>query len=319
MKQLTSPICPACNGHACRPLELVDVAEQHRDYASKDRETQLSLTAAAAKTALQYQMFKCDRCGMEFSDPMRAPSAEWYHLAYRALDLFPMERWEFGEVVRKVPRGEHLFEFGCGTGAFLERCKRGGARASGMDFSADAVASCIAKGLDVSRIDLNSMNGTAGLPRFLHLAAFHFLEHIERPSVLFARAAGIAAKGAHLWLSVPSDQRPIRRMGQRDFLDQPPHHMTRWTPEAFRAIGNQYGWRLEEIIYEPISVSTAIWCIIAYSSRYRRWQDAWRFEKRIVEKAYRVGALPMALLRRLLRDRRMSGFSMLAHFVYEQR
>jgi 2-polyprenyl-3-methyl-5-hydroxy-6-metoxy-1,4-benzoquinol methylase len=316
---MTTLDCPVCNGHACRRLELVDVVTQHQDYAPKDQQTQFALNAAAAETALQYQMFKCDGCSIEFSDPMRAPSAEWYHLAYRALDLFPADRWEFGEVLRRIQRGERLFEFGCGSGAFLERCKQAGAQVSGMDFSADAVASCIAKGLDVSQIDLNSMNGASSPLRFPHIAAFHFVEHIERPAALFVHAATRAEKGANLWLSVPSDRRPTRRMGLRDFLDQPPHHITRWTPEAFRELGERYGWRLVKMLYEPIALRTALWALTTYSPRYRWWEASGRFKNRIVEKAYRAGALPMALLRRLLKDRRMSGFTMLAHFVYEAR
>jgi 2-polyprenyl-3-methyl-5-hydroxy-6-metoxy-1,4-benzoquinol methylase len=315
---MTHPVCPACNGHASRRLELVEVAEQNRDFSPENQETQLALNKAAAETALHYSMFKCDHCGIEYSDPMRAPSAEWYQLVYEALDLFPADRWEFHEVLRRIPKGEHLFEFGCGSGSFLERCKRAGVLASGMDFSADAVASCRSKGLDVSRIDLNSMNDAGCSPCFPQIAAFHFLEHVERPMSLFAHAAARARKGAHLWLSVPSDQRATRRLGLRDFLDQPPHHMTRWTLKAFQEVGNQHSWRLVEIVYEPIALRRAVWSITAYSPRYQRWEAAGRFKNRIVEKAYRGGTLPIALLRRLLRFRDMSGFSMLAHFVYEE-
>jgi cyclopropane fatty-acyl-phospholipid synthase-like methyltransferase len=310
-------ICPACQGQACTPLELVEVTEQHRDYAPQSQETQLALNEAAKETALQYRMFKCDGCGIEFCDPMRPPSAEWYQLAYRALDLFPSDRWEFAEVLHRIPKGGQLFEFGCGSGSFLECCKRAGVPASGMDFSQDAVDGCVAKGLDVKRVDLNSLNDSGGAARFTHLAAFHFLEHIERPAALFAHAATRAAKGTHLWISVPSDQRPTRRMGVRDFLDQPPHHMTRWTPEAFNQIGIQHGWRLAEMLYEPIPLRAALWSITVLSQQYRRQHAEGRFSNRMVEKIYRAWNLPLALCRRLCQDRRMSGFSMLAHYLHD--
>jgi trans-aconitate methyltransferase len=311
---MTPMICPACNGKSGIPLEVVDVTQQHQYYAPKNKEIQLALNAAAAEGALQYQMLRCAQCGIEFSDPMRAPSANWYHLAYRTMDLFRVDRWEFNEVLRRIPKEENLFEFGCGSGAFLELCQQCGIPAAGMDFSEDAVANCAAKGLNVSQIDLNSINGATGSDRFLHMVAFHCLEHLEQPAALFAQAARKASKGAHLWLSVPSNRRPTRRMSMTDFLDQPPHHMTRWTPEAFRKIGNQYGWRLTEMLYEPISLRTAVWSISVYSPRYRRLEAAGRFKNRLHEKVYRVGILPVALLRRLTKDRCMSGFSMLAHF-----
>lgn len=309
-------VCPACESNALDLRELIDVAEQHKVCAPDDRKIQEALTAVASKTALNYQMLRCRHCGLEFCDPPAAPSAEWYLLFYRALDLFSMGRWEFDEVIRRIPEGAEIFEFGCGSGNFLTRCQQKGRAASGMDFSEDAVASCVARGLAVRKIDLNAIGAESR--RVSNIVAFHFVEHVERPIAFFEQAAKMAAPSAHLWVSVPSDQRPTRRFGTRDLLDQPPHHMTRWTPEAFRQIGKPYGWRLVETIYEPMSLRPALWSITYYSPGYRKRQAAGRFESHFFERAYRGFALPGALLRRLRRDRCMSGFSMLAHFSFEK-
>ena len=314
---MSQQVCPACGNNAFESGEPVSVADQHKLYAPDDELTQRALTGAASEAALHYQMLCCTRCGLEFCDPMTAPSAEWYRLAYRALDLFSLERWEFDEILSHIPPGASVFEFGCGTGNFLERCRKGGRAASGMDFSEDAVAGCVAKGLNVLRLDLNApANKSDPVP---HIAALHCLEHIERPAVLFEHAAAKAAPSAHLWVSVPSDRRPTRRFGSRDYLDQPPHHMTRWTPEAFRQVGKRHGWRLVETLYEPISFRAALWSITAYSPRYKKWNTAGRFRNRLTDKAYRALALPATLVSYLRRERHLSGFSMLAHFVFEQR
>jgi len=72
---MSQPVCPACGQNAFEPLECIDVSEQHSLYAPNDQEMQRDLTAAASESALAYQMLKCRHCGLEFSDPMRAPSA----------------------------------------------------------------------------------------------------------------------------------------------------------------------------------------------------------------------------------------------------
>jgi SAM-dependent methyltransferase len=314
---MSKPACPACGSNEFESREHVSVADQHKLYAPDDEPTQRALTAVASEATLHYQMLCCTNCGLEFCDPMTAPSAEWYRLAYRALDLFSLERWEFDEILLHIPQGASVFEFGCGTGNFLDRCQKRGRVGSGMDFSEDAVVGCVAKGLNVRQMDLNAPATKSDLVP--HIAALHCLEHIEQPAILFEHAAAKAAPSAHLWISVPSDRRPTRRFRSRDYLDQPPHHMTRWTPEAFRQAGMRYGWRLVETLYEPLSFRAALWSIAAYSPRYKKWNSAGRFRMRLVERTYRALVLPATLVRYLQRERRLSGFSMLAHFVFEER
>ena len=212
---MSQPVCPACEGNALESREPISVAEQHKLYAADDEAIQHALTEAASETALHYQMLRCAHCGLEFCNPMVPPSATWYGLAYRTLDLFSLERWEFDEVLSCIPEGDSVFEFGCGSGNFLDRCRKQGRAGSGMDFSGDAVDSCVAKGLNVRKVDLNAI-ATASDP-VSHMVAFHFLEHVERPVKLFEHAAAIATPSAHLWISVPSDRRPTRRFGVRDY------------------------------------------------------------------------------------------------------
>jgi SAM-dependent methyltransferase len=314
---MSQAACPGCGQDASEPCEFIDVAEQHKLYAPGNPEMQQGLTAAATETASSYQMLKCLHCGLEFCDPLVAPSAAWYQLTYRALDLYSSDRWEFHEVLRHVPKGSDVFEFGCGSGSFLMHCRNHGVSASGMDFSEDGVNSCRAKGLAARQLDLNEDAHVSDKDRFPQMAAFHFLEHLDRPATLFKQAASRALPSAHLWVSVPSDRRSTRRFGVTDFLDQPPHHVTRWTPEAFREIGKQQGWRLVETIYEPMTIRTALWCISVNFPSYRKWKAEGRFRHSFVEQAYRAFALPAALIQRLTSERHLTDFAMLAHFVFD--
>ena len=319
---MSQQVCPACYKCKFDLCEFVNVVEQHRLYAPENQETQDCLSAAP-EIVPGYQMLRCSHCGLEFSDPMLAPSAAWYHLAYRALQPYPgapwnpPHRWEFDEVLSRIPKSDSIFEFGCGFGPFLKRCKEEGVQAQGIDFSEDAVANCLSSGLAAERVDLYKDPVRDDANRFSQLAAFQFLEHLDKPFVLFEQAAARALPSAHFWVSVPGDHRPSRYFAEKDFLDEPPHHMTRWTPGALAEIGRQFGWRLAEMLHEPISLRTAIWSISVRSPTYLRWKDAGRFRKRKVEKLFRAVAFPAALLRRIMIGRKVSGFSMLAHFVFD--
>jgi 2-polyprenyl-3-methyl-5-hydroxy-6-metoxy-1,4-benzoquinol methylase len=314
---MSAPQCPACGQAAVEPIERINVADQHALLAPAEAGLQQRLTAVAAEAALEYAMFRCRHCGLEFSSPLRAPSADWYRLAYEALDLYPADRWEFDRVLRHVHRGEELLELGCGAGALLEQCRQRGLAAAGVDFSAAAVRLCRERGLRAHQMDLVAEPEDEPCRRVAHIVGFHVLEHLDRPGALFQFARHHALPAAHLWLSVPSERRPTRALGQRDFLDQPPHHLTRWNPAACAALGARHGWRLVQVLYEPITLRVALWWISVCSPAYLRWKTARRFRNRWIERGFRALFCPFAVLQRLTTLRHLSGHSMLAHFVLE--
>jgi 2-polyprenyl-3-methyl-5-hydroxy-6-metoxy-1,4-benzoquinol methylase len=311
--------CPACLGKTLNMLEEIDVVRQHSRYAPNDIQMQTNLTEALSGVTVAYRMLECKGCALQFSSPLRSPPASWYQLAYEALNLYPPSRWEFNYVLSRLREADRVVEFGCGSGAFLEQCRARGIDASGMDFSVDAVECCRAKGLNVAQMDLNEAHCLPLNQPPTQVLAFHVLEHLDEPHRFFRQVATYAAEFTNLWVAVPSDRRPSRRFGREDFLDQPPHHMTRWTSEAFVAIGSRTGWRLTELIYEPISLRTAIWCISVASDWYIAEKNAGRLHQRARERVARAVLLPLALVQRLTTQRTMSGFSMLARFNLKSR
>jgi hypothetical protein len=127
-----SASCPACDGSEFTILERVAVDEQHRHY-SRNPLVQQALTAAVDANAREYRMCRCAACGLEFADPMIAPPADWYRLAYEAQDLYPSSRWEFDAVLKDVPARTRVLELGCGSGSFLKRCRERELSAVGVD------------------------------------------------------------------------------------------------------------------------------------------------------------------------------------------
>jgi SAM-dependent methyltransferase len=311
--------CPACEGVSFEALETVDVAAQHAFYAPGDETAQRNMTEAAAATALHYQLLRCTRCTLEFCAPMKAPTSDWYGCAYpvlvRTLDRSHLStRWDFDEVIRRARPGHKLFEIGCGGGDFLEKCRAAAIEAQGVDFMEESIRACLARGLNASLERVGEEMPLPAVGGFDHISSFQVLEHLDNPRSLFEKAFRMAGANCHLWLGVPSDRRPSRRFGETDVLDQPPHHMSRWTPHAFSAIGALAGWKLVEVIYEPMPLRVAAWSITTASASYKRAKSSGNFARPWRERAYRLSLLPYAIAKRMTTERRLSGFSMLAHF-----
>jgi 2-polyprenyl-3-methyl-5-hydroxy-6-metoxy-1,4-benzoquinol methylase len=202
----------------------------------------------------------CAGCGLEFADPMRAWSAgnypdEGYGLAFdhlRALELL-------GELPPL-----RLLEVGCAEGRFLERAAALGHRATGLDFTARAVAEACARGLDAREGDVAALRAVlAPGDRFEAVAMFQIIEHLHDPEAVLRDLAGVAAPGALLLVGCPSDRRYSRRLahpdrvGSSDFWDWPPQHTLRWGERSLRSFLGRLGWRVERVEHEPFSATGA--------------------------------------------------------------
>ena len=212
--------CPACDGNQHHRLEKIDLEQQHQKYAPHAPEICQRLTEKARETASSYQMFGCASCGLEFAWPMRSPNSDWYGIAYQTLKLYPDSRWEFHACLKEFRDSDEVFEFGCGSGAFLELCARQTIPATGSDFLVAAVDECLRKGfralpLEISKPLPEKVRNTAS-----QIVAFHVLEHLEQPQLLFEQAALVAKADAKLWIAVPSCRRATRQKCLVDFLDQ---------------------------------------------------------------------------------------------------
>jgi SAM-dependent methyltransferase len=312
--------CPACSARASWKSGTIDVAQQHATYVPSAVDVQRQLSAATEAIAGQYDMMTCSRCGLLFCEPMIAPTSDWYQVAYRALDVQPEQRWEYDIVLRELTSSDFVYEIGCGPGAFLLRCRERGIPATGTDFSDDAVEKCRRQGLAVSTMDVGLRSGKTARDEASTVVAFHVLEHLDCPDALFRHASEIGNPQATLWLSVPSDSRVSQLRGLREPLDEPPHHLTRWTDDAFGAIGSRNGWRLVSVTREPFSWRAALWSVASHFRLYefaksRRW-----LRSRAVEKIVRGALYPYAFARLVLDPNlnQMSGFSMIARYQRTQ-
>jgi cyclopropane fatty-acyl-phospholipid synthase-like methyltransferase len=308
--------CPACKKQTIRNLETIKLESQHSLYAPDNHFDQQELTRLASLSSNQYTILKCDYCGLEYADPMESPNKNWYEKAYSILNLYPTERWEFNYALKQLTKTDVIGEIGCGSGAFLNKCQNEGIKCFGLDFSDTAIKNCLQQNLCVSLISITdfSNNNFVNQSKNNHIFSFHTLEHLDNPGDLFTLAYHWSLDNSNLWISIPSDRRLTRIHKEIDFLDQPPHHLTRWNPTSLKEVGSRYGWQLEEIIYEPIPFKTLLW---SYTTRLKIYQNIFhnkKIDNLWQERVCRYFLYPLAAIKWLLSPVKITGFSMLAKY-----
>ena len=301
--------CPVCQHPDSNDLETVSVRDQHASYHLQPRELEGELNDVMQEIVTSYQMRRCQKCGLEYADPMTAPPSAWYDLAYRGMPLYPGVRWEYGAVLQKQKNLAEICDLGCGSGAFLNYCRSQGVPSWGLDHSQDAVAACQSKGLEATLLDATDGQESKDLRQTSCLTAFHVLEHLSEPAALFHLASQISLPSATFWVSIPSSHRATRYFGRPDNMDQPPHHLTRWNEDSLGEVGKSNGWRLVALHFEPLPWRTALWQISTLQK-----PTATRPQKGWTERLQRWASYPSSAFKRLGQHRSLSGFSMLAEY-----
>lgn len=212
-----------------------------------------------------FSIVRCADCGLEFSDPMKAGDATWYDESYvvrhRIIDdrVRTYYRW----AVRYLPVRGRLLDVGCGAGVFVHFAFKKGFDAYGLDFSEEAVAlGRTWYGLD--RFYLGSPRGLKErekLDDFNVVTFFEVLEHTEDPGHFLEEIKSLLSRDGFVAISVPfRDRWPIREQ-----IDYPPHHLTRWTPEALRRLFQRHGFDVQRV--ELTSRFRSFWQFLGYFIR----------------------------------------------------
>ncbi|MFI5363667.1 MAG: class I SAM-dependent methyltransferase [Elusimicrobiota bacterium] len=233
----SAPLCPACGRSL--PLETLDRVEKYRDEID----------------GRDYELIRCSACRVVFTEPRVPASPDWYARAYALgfIERAPVdaEGWRL-RVFRsnRLPAGR-LFDVGCGDGGFLKAASDLGFKASGFDFDPNATAKARALGLDAATGDFDSFFADARLHgAFDVVTLFDVVEHVPEPAALLTRAKKLVKAGGHMVVTMPDERRP--HFGERERLDYPPNHFTRWRPEALRSFLERHGLKVLMMTSAPI-------------------------------------------------------------------
>lgn len=210
------PGCPACGSNV--PLAFI---EDHHDRVG----------------GKPYKLFRCPACGVVSSEPREAVGSDWYVKAapIRGCErrATPDKDWRFCRFFSENLLRGKLLDVGCGDGGFLALAVKGGFQAAGFDYDRRAVEMGLKLGLkDIHSMEFSAFCRTRRTGEFDVITMFDVLEHTPEPAWFLGELKRLLKPGGHAVITLPNALRPLP--WGREEHDFPPHHFTRWTPDAMR-------------------------------------------------------------------------------------
>jgi SAM-dependent methyltransferase len=199
----------------------------------------------------QTNLSTCRNCGFGIFMPTVTGSDGFYQaLSGAGLgSYYSRETWEHQQALTDLKDYRSILEVGSGAGYFLERLKQQGKEVQGVELNAAAAAFARQRQVPVEAAAIEDFASTHR-DRFDAVCLFQVIEHVAAPLDFLSHALTCLKSGGRLILSVPN---MAGVLGKMDSLvtNVPPHHVTRWTPEALRLLPRHFPLELVALRYEP--------------------------------------------------------------------
>jgi 2-polyprenyl-3-methyl-5-hydroxy-6-metoxy-1,4-benzoquinol methylase len=258
--------CPACLATDTVIVRRhgIDAAATHFVPAQRDQARHERLRDELRRLfgADHVDIRSCGGCRFWFADPFVAGTPAIYDLVTNGSELYPADRFEFGETLRALAgRPVDVLEIGAGGGAFLRKARAAGiaGRTCATEFDRGALARLAAiPGVQAHCVSLEDLAASEPEP-FDVVCMFQVLEHLDRIDDAFAALRRLTAPSGSLFISVPNDASVTIQEALTGFWEMPPNHVGRWSQGAIEAASGRHGFRLVEHRLEPNPSLPALW------------------------------------------------------------
>lgn len=238
--------CPLCGFRVLVPTKTVPTSPLQQYWANLGYD----LSAHHKNFPATFSVFTCVQCGLGTYAPQAIGGSNLYEKLGVQEFYYPSTRWDHQTALGFLhQRGvKSLFEFGCGSGQFLNFASRLVSEAVGVDFNGDAVAQARKQDLNV----FENWDYGSNAKRFEAVATFQTLEHLPNPGAVVGQLVKLLEPNGYLIVAVPNEDGPLGQLTVNP-LNAPPHHASLWPRSALEYIGTAHGLTLEVYAREPIN------------------------------------------------------------------
>lgn len=196
-------------------------------------------------------LFTCKSCGFGIFIPTVVGTDEFYQeLSGAGLgSYYSRETWEHRQALNDLKEYRSILEVGSGAGYFLERLKQQGKEVQGVELNAAAAAFARRREVPVEAASIENF-ASKHRERFEAVCLFQVIEHVAAPLDFLSHALTCLKSGGRLILCVPNMAGILGKMDPI-VTNVPPHHVTRWTPEALGLLERHFPLKLVALKYEP--------------------------------------------------------------------
>lgn len=245
--EISCPLCGEKEFRIRRKLELSDIVSRWRDAYSIDISVEFEGYAYSI-------LRECKKCRLEYFSPPLAGSGQMYSQLQRFPWYYMSEKWEYSVAMDDLDDERKVVEIGCGRGEFLDRLsEERGADAMGIELNPSAVHDGKKLGRNVSQITVR-MLADANPEAFDAVCSFQVLEHVPDIRAFLESCVRLLKPGGYLLLGVPNNDSYIRHATPGvDLLNQPPHHVSRWSKRVFEYFPKILPVRIVKVLEEPLA------------------------------------------------------------------
>ncbi len=216
--------------------------------------------------SVDYNLWACPACLVQFWLPFKNPGATWYENDDRYAGANNKPSIESTVYHRRTisflkPLVGRVLDVGCGTGNFLNLARRAGWQTAGIDFDRNAVntARTFFQLPDINEAGLAEYSAS-GPGKFNLITFFDLIEHIDNHQHFFELVRHLLYPQGYIAMSLPC-------RGGASFLqphDLPPRHLSRWNSESLVLFLEKQGFTTLEVKEERAS-----WWFIVMKLRFR--------------------------------------------------